>query len=124
MFKKILVITLFSLILFSLSACINSTTFKGSSENWEFRIVESTSGKTVRTQSRLNYIGDGNPPEKVHYEIDLISMKYSEDTHYQNSGLDWTTIVCRDCSPLSPDRELNAKISWEGNTEEIILVND
>ena len=108
-----------------LSACSNSnaTTFTGESENWKSSVEVSESGNGEKNTVNIEYIGSETPPNEISYTFDTGTNGYFGTTEYKENGIEWETIVCRDCVPLSKDREFEVEIEWDGKKETFNLSN-
>lgn len=123
--KKMIVLAVLILIL---SACGNKSArynFSGSSDNWDvFYIVNVSNGDREEKTGTIKFTGEEEAPETVDYKIET-SSGGSEGT-----GITLTDGVgkmgngfCDGCAVIREDEAIKVKITWDGQTENLILVN-
>ncbi|RAZ81380.1 hypothetical protein [Planococcus halotolerans] len=95
--------------------------FTGSGENWEIEyVVLYQEGEREKDVATLTYIGEGNPPETIDYEVGSSSgtnNSLNEDNSLvitsQGAGL-----------KLHESQENEAVIRWEGKSESFLLTRE
>ncbi|MDJ0333534.1 hypothetical protein [Planococcus sp. S3-L1] len=116
------------ILLFILSGCGNGSdryNFSGSSDNWDVFYVVDVSNPTEQQQTgTINFRGEESGPETMDY-----SIKYSGGS---SSGIDVPLVngtantgrgACQGCAVIQKDEEIEVEITWNGQTEKLILIN-
>ncbi|WP_017380546.1 hypothetical protein [Paenisporosarcina sp. TG-14] len=123
--KKSFFLLLFSLILLSGCAEDNRFDFAGKNENWNvFYIVNVSNGDTQDANGTIKYVGEGQAPEKINYTIKTLSGS-SEGTGIlleegvANAGRS----SCEGCAIIQKDEEIEVEITWNGQSEKLVLIN-
>lgn len=125
--KRIIVLLVF---LFILSGCVNGDryryNFSGSSENWDvLYIVDVSDGTNQVKNGIVKYIGEGDSPDTIEYKLESNSGT-AEDTgiiiEHGNGNI--ANIECTGCKVIQKDEEIKVAISWNGQTENLILTID
>lgn len=129
--KKIFIVLV---MVFLLSGCTGGEklNFSGSSANWEVVYTAEVTGDTdQQTSGTIKYIGDGEAPEVIDYKIeyrnenDNSSAGNSEnEASLSGETVEFEGAVCGNCAIIQVDQEIEAEITWNGETETIILEND
>ncbi|ANU13100.1 hypothetical protein BBI08_04265 [Planococcus halocryophilus] len=123
--KKI--IMLMTLLL--LTSCGNDTdryNFTGSSDNWDMNYVVNVTGVDSQEKSgTVTYTGEGQAPETVDYKI-TTSSAGSDGTGVglENGAGNIGTVTCGGCAVIQKDENIQVEISWNGQTEELVLTNE
>ncbi|ANU21388.1 hypothetical protein BBI15_14985 [Planococcus plakortidis] len=113
---------------FDLSGCVDGDryNFSGSSENWDvFYVVDVSDGTNQEKSGTIKYVGEGNAPEMIDYEIEA-SGSGSEGTGITlNEGTaDTGRSSCEGCAVIQEDEEIEVEITWNGQTENLLLTTD
>lgn len=116
------------ILLLILSGCVNSDRyeFSGSSENWDvFYVVEVSGGDGQQENGTVKFTGDDEAPESIDYKLETTSGD-SEGT-----GVSMTNGVgsiangsCGGCAVVQGDEEVEVEITWDGQTEKLVLMNE
>lgn len=121
-------IILLMVTLIVLSGCVDGDryNFSGSSENWDvFYVVDIQNRDEQDETGTIKYIGEEPAPEEFNYRIEYTSGG-SEGTGVKvidgvaNIGYG----VCRGCAIIQEDEKIEVEITWNGQTETLILTND
>lgn len=123
--KKFIVILI---LLIVLSGCSdgNRYNFTGSTGNWDvFYTVDVSGGDEQRTEGTLKYIGAEPAPKKLDYKMEYAA---GTDGGTGTSLTDGVTSIghggCSGCSIIQEDDEIALEITWDGQTEELILTTE
>lgn len=122
--KKFIVVILLT---FFLSGCVQGDryNFSGSSGNWEvFYVVDISNGRSQEKTGKIKYIGEGNPPKTVGYQIEANSGgSYAEGVNVIEGVAEAGRSICEGCAVIQKDDEIEVIITWDGETEKIQLTN-
>ena len=122
--KKVIAVILLTLFL---SACNQGDryNFSGSSENWEvFYVVDVARGTSQEKSGKIKYIGEGNPPETVDYQIEATTGgSYGEGVAVIDGVVEAGRSTCDGCAVVQREDKLAVDITWNGKTEKIQLTN-
>ncbi|MGP4108612.1 phosphoadenosine phosphosulfate sulfotransferase [Virgibacillus sp. L01] len=95
--------------------------FQGESKHWEVEFEAAIrSESSESTGYTIRYIGDGEPPEEISYQVGSSSGNET----LQNEVLKSSGSYCSGCSITVEDQEIDAKIEWDEETENITLKNE
>lgn len=129
--KKIFIVMVMA---FLLSGCTGGEklNFSGSSANWEVVYTAEVTGETdQQTSGTIQYIGNSEAPEAIDYKIEYKneinnSSAGNSETEASLSGdsVKFEGTVCGNCAIIQEDEVIEAEITWNGETETIILEND
>lgn len=123
--KKLLLFSLFAVIL--LSGCTNGDRFDfaGSGKDWQVFYVstvfdeDSEDGKGV-----IKYVGKEPAPELIDYEVETVAGGGSgSDLSLTDGVVEFGKTSCDGCAVTKRDSTMKVKISWDGKTEEITLTH-
>ena len=119
---------LLGIVLVILSACGNSDryNFSGSSENWDvFYIVEVSGGDRQQENGTVKFTGDGEAPEFIDYKLETASGG-SEGTGIAvaNGSGNIANGSCEGCAVVQGDKEVEVEITWDGQTEKLLLTTE
>ncbi|MBT2583235.1 membrane lipoprotein lipid attachment site-containing protein [Planococcus sp. ISL-109] len=126
--KKIIVLFTMAIIL---SGCTNGDryNFSGNSDNWEVvYTVEVTDEIEQQTSGIIKYIGENKDPEAIDYKIEY--KNENSNSTAGNSGeaspikrgtAEFESTVCGNCAIIQKDEEIEAEITWNGQTETFLL---
>ncbi|EGA90396.1 hypothetical protein GPDM_05186 [Planococcus donghaensis MPA1U2] len=123
--KKIMVL----IMLLLLTACGNKTdrySFTGSSDNWDMNYIVDVTGVDSQEKSgTVTYTGKGEAPETVDYKITTTSAG-SDGTGVtlENGQGSIGTVSCEGCAVIQKDDKILVELSWNGQTESMILTNE
>ncbi|WP_236610120.1 hypothetical protein [Planococcus halocryophilus] len=112
-----------------LTSCGNDTdryNFTGSSDNWDMNYVVNVTGVDSQEKSgTVTYTGEGQAPETVDYKI-TTSSAGSDGTGVglENGAGNIGTVTCGGCAVIQKDENIQVEISWNGQTEELVLTNE
>lgn len=95
--------------------------FSGASENWEIEyVILYQEGEREKDVATLTYIGDGNPPETIDYEVGS-SSGTNNSLNEENS----LVITSQGAGlKLHESQENEAVIRWEGKSESFLLTRE
>lgn len=129
--KKIIIVLVMA---FLLSGCTSGEklNFSGSSANWEVVYTAVVTGETdQQTSGTIQYIGGNEAPEVIDYKIEYKnennnSSAGNSETEASLSGetVEFEGAVCGNCAIIQENEEIEAEITWNGQTETIVLEND
>ncbi|ALS74995.1 hypothetical protein AUC31_07035 [Planococcus rifietoensis] len=115
-------------LLFILSGCVDGDryNFSGSSENWDvFYVVDVSDGTNQVEDGTVKFTGDGQAPETIEYKLEANSGG-SEGTGITLSD-NVASIAngsCGGCAVIQEDEEIEVEITWNGQTENLLLTTD
>ncbi|WP_033542741.1 hypothetical protein [Planococcus sp. CAU13] len=123
--KKIIPFFIMAIIL---SGCVDGDryNFSGSSENWEALYVVDVSGGTHQVEEgSVRYTGEGEVPDTINYKVD------TKPGSSEGNGAGVTDGVvnigggaCSGCGVVQEDQEIEIEITWNGQTENLVLTTD
>lgn len=123
--KKLISLFIMTLIL---SGCVDGDryNFSGSSENWDvFYVVDVSNGTSQVEEGTVKYTGEGEAPDTINYKLEANSGG-SEGTGL--TIIDGTGNIangsCEGCAVVQEDEEIEVEITWDGQTENLILTTD
>ncbi|WP_281863367.1 hypothetical protein [Planomicrobium okeanokoites] len=95
--------------------------FTGSSENWKVEyVVLYQEGEREKDVATVTYIGDGNPPETIDYEVGS-SSGTNNSLNEENS----LVITSQGAGlKLHESQENEAVIKWDGKSESFLLTRE
>lgn len=112
-----------------LSGCGNNSArynFSGSSDKWDvFYIVNISNGDREEKNGTIKFTGGEEAPETVDYKIETNSGG-SEGTGI--TLIDGVGKIgngfCSGCAVIQEDEAIKVEITWDGQTENLILINE
>lgn len=123
--KKLILLFIMALIL---SGCVDGDryNFSGSGENWDvFYVVDVSNGTSQVEEGTVKYTGEGEAPDTINYKLEA-NLGSSGGT-----GVDITdgtgniaNGACSGCAVIQGDEEIEVEITWDGQTENLILTTD
>ena len=123
-------ILLFILVLI-LSGCTNADgndyNFSGNSENWEvIYTIEVSNDNEQVYRGEAHFIGEGEAPESIDYELVMNSSSSGGTNARLIDGVaKVATGSCGGgCESIEGDEEIEVEITWDGQTENLILTTD
>ncbi|XKE96519.1 membrane lipoprotein lipid attachment site-containing protein (plasmid) [Metaplanococcus flavidus] len=127
--KKIILLFIMSLVL---SGCNSedsgeSYEFSGNSEHWEvIYTVEVSKDNDKVKKGTVEYIGEGEAPESIDYKLEMNTSGTSGTNARLIDGVaNMGTSSCGGgCDPVQGDQEVEVEITWDGQTENLILTTD
>ncbi|WP_230501198.1 hypothetical protein [Sutcliffiella rhizosphaerae] len=111
------------LVILLLTACTNSYSFSGQSDNWKMEYQVTTPGNGVESKISILYTGSDEHPEHIYYSIEGMNSKREGDATYPEKGIEWTSMECYDCMPIPKDGEIEVTIEWDGKKEVLMLTS-
>ncbi|WP_238532187.1 membrane lipoprotein lipid attachment site-containing protein [Planococcus antarcticus] len=119
---------MFLVLLFILTGCVNGDryTFSGSSENWDvFYVVDVSDGTNQVEDGIVTYTGEDDPPETIEYKLEA-NLGTSEGTGItiKDGTGSIANGACRGCAVIQEDEEIKVEITWNGQTENLIVTTD
>lgn len=117
------------ILLFILSGCGNGSdryNFSGSSENWDvFYVVNVSNGDREEKKGTMKFTGEGEVPETIDYKIETNSGGTEATGITLNDEVaDLGNSFCDGCAVTQGDEEIEVEITWNGQTENLILTNE
>lgn len=135
--KKIIILLTMAIIL---SGCTNGDryNFSGNGNNWEvIYTVEVTNEVEQQTSGTIKYIGENEVPEAIDYKIEYQNENSNstagdsgEASPLKGGTAEFESIVCGkstvcgNCAIIQKDEEIEAEITWNGQTENFLLTTD
>ncbi|MGH2318018.1 hypothetical protein ACRC6Q_09625 [Planococcus sp. SE5232] len=115
-------------LLLILSGCVNSDRyeFSGSSENWDvFYVVEILDRDRQQEKGTVKFTGDDDAPEVIEYRLQTTSGD-SEGTGVMltNGVGNIANGSCGGCAVVQEDEKVEVEITWDGQTEKLVLMNE
>ena len=112
------------IVTFALSACSSQEIlqFQGENMNWKVEYqADIRSESSESTSFTIKYIGNGNPPEKIYYQIDSSAGESNGNTLLNDGIVKVSSSSCTGCATTSEGQEMHVIIKWKGETEKLIL---
>ena len=124
MIKKVLM--LFPILSVFLTACSDSKlmNFTGKSENWLLNYqVNVLDEDTESTNLTIKYIGKNPTPREIHYVVEGVSGKSEGNVTLDNEDLKIGGHSCSGCAVTQEKEKIKANITWNHQSETLILKN-
>ncbi|ULT59484.1 hypothetical protein L1999_13575 [Neobacillus drentensis] len=125
MIKKALMLFLF--FTFLLTACSDSKlmNFVGESKNWQVKYtVNVFAEKSESSKVTIRYIGEKPVPKKIKYTVETATGNTGGETPLKNGVLVTGEDSCSGCSVTQKNEKITATITWNDESETIILKNN
>ncbi|MFD1032852.1 hypothetical protein [Metaplanococcus flavidus] len=120
--KKLITLLIMVLIL---SGCVDGDryNFSGSSENWDVvYVVDVRNWDEQNDTGTIKYIGEKQAPETLDYKIEFTAGSDSGTGKTLDNGVTQTGGGgCQGCAVIQKDEEIEVEITWNGQTENLIL---
>lgn len=114
-------------LLFILSGCGNGDryNFSGSSENWDvFYVVDVSGGNSQEEKGTVKFTGGEGAPETIDIKLETkaggagsTGLKLDDGAGNFGQG------ACSGCAVVQEDEEIEVEITWNGQTESLVLTN-
>jgi hypothetical protein len=99
--------------------------FLGSSDNWHVSYEADISNGDMETNTgTIEYTGEEQAPETIDYKIDYNSGNTEGSRDLLNGEVDLGRSSCGGCAVIQEDEEIEVEITWDGQTENLILTTD
>lgn len=123
--KKIISLLIMTLIL---SGCVDGDryNFSGSSENWNvIYTVDVSEGTSEQNRGTIKYVGEGEGPETINYKLTANSGGSEATGLILENGVANTGYgACQGCAVIQKDEKIEVEITWDGETENLILTTN
>ncbi|EIM07498.1 hypothetical protein A1A1_04782 [Planococcus antarcticus DSM 14505] len=124
--KKIIGLLVLMVILSGCGNDSNRYNFAASGENWDaFYVVNVSNGDREEKSGTVKFTGEGEAPEIINYKIETNSGGTEATGVTVNNGVvDIGKGFCDGCAVIQGDEEIEVEITWDGQTEKLLLKND